>query len=61
MTPRVLPLNPTLLTVTVIYGLLFAIALRAGLFGIWLLVLLRTSLSRFGYVVLRAMAQGRPP
>ena len=61
MTIRALLLNSTLLTVALSYGLLFTIALRAGLLGLWLLLLLCLSLSRFGYAVLRAVAQGRAP
>ncbi len=52
-------LNPTLLTVAVVYGLLLAIAQTAGLFGIWLGVLVLLSVWRFCYAVLRVVAQGR--
>lgn len=61
MSLRSILLNSTLVTVAVIYGLLLAIADSAGLFGIWLLVLLLLSTWRFGYAVLRAVAQGRTP
>lgn len=42
------------------YGLLAVIAFHAGLFGIWLLVLVGLSLWRYAYAVLRGVAQGRP-
>lgn len=51
--------NPTILVTAVMYGLLEYIVTRAGLFGIWLGILLMISLGRYCYAVLRATAQGR--
>lgn len=51
--------NPTIVVTAVVYGLLECVVVRAGLFGIWLGVLLAISLGRYSYVVLRATAQGR--
>lgn len=51
--------DPTILISASIYGLMQYIAVRAGLFGIWLGVLLGISLGRYCYVVLRSTAQGR--
>lgn len=54
---------PTLLVVAAVYGLLLKIALAAGLFGIWLAILVTLSLWRFAYAVLHDVARGRrdPP
>jgi len=52
-------LEPTILITSAIYGLLALIVSQAGLFGIWLGVLLAFSLWRYCYAVLRAAAQGR--
>ena len=51
--------NSTLAVTAVIYGVLATIALLAGLFGIWLGILLVLSLWRYCYEVLRQFAQGR--
>lgn len=50
--------NSTLVVTAAVYAMLIVLAVRAGLFGIWLLVLVVLSLWRFGYAVLRAVAQG---
>lgn len=52
--------RPVLWVVSFVYGLGFALALSASLFGLWLGVLLLLSLWRYGYAVLRYAAQGRP-
>lgn len=49
----------TLLVVAAAYGLLLYVALRAGLFGIPLALLVALSLWRFAYAVLRDVARGR--
>jgi len=51
--------NPTLIVVSVVYGMGLPVARAAGLFGIWLGILLLLSISRYGYEVLRTAAQGR--
>lgn len=51
--------NPTLIATAGVYGLLEYLAMNAGLFGIWLGLLLLISLGRYCYTVLRATAQGR--
>lgn len=51
--------EPTILATAVVYGLLAFIALRAGIFGLWLAILLFTSIWRYSYTVLRAVAQGQ--
>lgn len=51
--------NPTLAVTGVVYGLLGAISLYAGIFGMWLGILLILSLWRYGYELLRTVAQGR--
>jgi hypothetical protein len=51
--------HPTILITAAIYGFLEYIVTRAGLFGIWLGILLLISLGRYCYTVLRATAQGR--
>ena len=53
--------SPTIGTVAIVYGILLALAAAAGLFGIWLGILVLLSLWRFGYATLKAMAQGRDP
>lgn len=52
--------RPVLWVVSFVYGLGFALALSASLFGLWLSALLLLSLWRYGYAVLRYAAQGRP-
>jgi hypothetical protein len=56
--PKVLS-SSSLLIAAAFYGLLLAIAGAAGLFGIWLGVLLTLSLWRYSYQVLRAVARGQ--
>lgn len=51
--------DSTLLAVSVTYGLLLALAGAAGLLGLPLRVLVSLSLWRYGYEVLRRVAQGR--
>jgi hypothetical protein len=51
--------EPTILATAVVYGVLTAIALGAGIFGLPLAALLFFSLWRYCYSVLRAVAQGR--
>ena len=51
--------DPTIIMTAAVYGLLAFIATRAGLFGLWLGILLLISLGRYCYSVLRATAQGR--
>ena len=51
--------NPTIVVSAAAYGLLAYTVTRAGLFGIWLGILLLISLGRYCYAVLRATAQGR--
>jgi hypothetical protein len=51
--------DSTLIVAAVFYGVLLAVALRAGIFGIWLGWVLLLSLWRYSYAVLRATAQGR--
>lgn len=55
--------DSTVLVASVVYGALMTLAVRAGLLGLWLLVLVLPSLWRYAYVVLRAAAQGKahPP
>jgi hypothetical protein len=50
--------NSTLIVTAAVYAMLIVLATSAGLFGIWLLVLVILSLWRYGYAVLRAAAQG---
>ncbi|HEU4617033.1 MAG TPA: hypothetical protein VFV10_03290 [Gammaproteobacteria bacterium] len=52
--------DPTLVVVAVVYGLLWLMARFAGFFGLHLALLLFFSCTRYGYVVLRALAQGKP-
>lgn len=51
--------EPTILISAAVYALLAALSSLAGLFGIWLGVLLSFSVWRYCYAVLRAAAQGR--
>jgi hypothetical protein len=51
--------EPTILTTALVYGVLELVSIKAGLFGIWLGILLMFSLWRYSYSVLRAVAQGR--
>lgn len=50
--------EPTILATAAVYGFLIQLALLAGLFGLWLLILLTMSTWRYSYSVLRAVAQG---
>lgn len=50
--------NSTLFVTAGVYAMLIVLAISAGLFGVWLLVLVILSLWRYGYAVLRAVAQG---
>jgi len=51
--------EPTIIATSVVYGILGWIALKAGMFGLWLGLLLFVSYWRYSYSVLRAVAQGR--
>lgn len=50
--------NPTVIVTAVVYGFLLKLAGAAGLFGILLRVLISLSLFRYGYSVLRHVANG---
>src|SRR5918993_5248817 len=50
--------NPTVLVTAIVYGFLLALASAAGLFGLLLRLLITLSLFRFGYSVLRNIANG---
>jgi hypothetical protein len=50
--------NGTLLVTSVVYGVLLAIASTAGIFGIWLLLLVSLSVWRYAYALLRHVARG---
>lgn len=50
--------DPTILVTSVVYGLLFVLAVQAGMFGIWLGVLVLFSFWRYCYIALRSFAQG---
>jgi len=50
--------DPTILVTSVVYGLLFVLAAQAGLFGIWLGILVLISFWRYCYTALRSFAQG---
>jgi hypothetical protein len=52
--------DPTLVVVAVVYAVLWFMAAHAGLLGLPLAVLLFFSSTRYGYAVLRGVAQGRP-
>lgn len=56
-------LNPTILTVAVVYGFATELAALAGLFGLLLWILVMLSLWRFCYALLSAFAHGttNPP
>lgn len=51
--------DPTLIVVSVVYGIALVIAQKAILFGLPLALLVLLSVSRYGYEVLRTAAQGR--
>lgn len=51
--------NSTLIVTAAVYGLLGAISLVSGIFGLWLGILLLLSLWRYAYEVLRLVASGR--
>ena len=51
--------DSTVLVTSAVYGALLVLSVRAGLFGIWLLILLGLSLWRYAYAVLSGVAQGR--
>ena len=50
--------EPTIIATAAVYGLLAWIVANAGMFGIWLGILLFVSLWRYCYTVLLAVAQG---
>lgn len=50
--------NPTVIVTAIIYGFLLRLAEAAGLFGMLLRILLTLSLWRYGYSVLRNVANG---
>jgi hypothetical protein len=50
--------NPTVIVTAIVYGLLLTLAGAAGLFGILLRILITLSLFRYGYAVLRHVANG---
>ena len=50
--------NPTVIVTAIVYGLLLRIAEAAGLFGMLLRILVTLSLWRYGYSVLRNVANG---
>ena len=50
--------EPTIIATAAVYGLLAWIASQAGLFGLWLGILLFVSLWRYCYTVLLSVAQG---
>jgi hypothetical protein len=51
-------IDPTILVSAAVYGLLSLVVSQAGLFGIWLGVLLFFSIWRYCYTLLRVVAQG---
>lgn len=51
--------HPTLVVVAAVFGLLLALSEAAGVLGLPLLILLRLAGIRYGYTLLRAVAQGR--
>jgi len=53
-------IDASLLMTVVVYGILFSLAIAGGIFGIVLFWLLALSLWRYGYAVLRSVAQGKP-
>jgi hypothetical protein len=58
MNPRLLT-DSSLIVAAVFYGGLLALAMAAGLLGIWLGIVISLSLWRHCYAVLRSIAQGR--
>lgn len=50
--------DPTILMTSVVYAFLFVLAREAGLFGIWLGILVLFSFWRYCYIALLAFAQG---
>ncbi len=50
--------EPTIIATAVVYGLLLWIASKAGMFGLWLGILVFISLWRYCYTVLIAVSQG---
>jgi hypothetical protein len=50
--------NPTVIVTAIVYGFLLRIAAAAGLFGLLLRILITLSLLRYGYSVLRHVANG---
>jgi hypothetical protein len=50
--------NPTVIVTAIVYGFLLALAGAAGLLGLLLRVLITLSLFRYGYTVLRNVANG---
>jgi hypothetical protein len=50
--------NPTVIVTAVLYGFLLRLAGAAGLFGLMLRILVTLSLFRYGYTVLRNVANG---
>jgi hypothetical protein len=50
--------NPTVIVTAIVYGFLLALAGAAGFFGLLLRVLITLSLFRYGYSVLRNVANG---
>lgn len=52
-------IDPSVLTASVVYGILLRIAVAAGLYGVVLGVIVAAALWRYGYQVLREVAHGR--
>jgi hypothetical protein len=50
--------NPTVIVTAIVYGFLLTLAGAAGLFGLVLRVLITLSLFRYGYTILRNVANG---
>ena len=50
--------EPTILVTSAVYGLLALVVTFAGIFGLWLGLLLFISIWRYSYAILRAHAQG---
>jgi hypothetical protein len=50
--------NPTVIVTAIVYGFLLRLASAAGLFGLLLRILITLSLYRYGYAVLRHIANG---
>lgn len=51
--------SSSVLLIGIVYGFLLSIADGAGLFGIWLALLLWLSIGRYAYTVLHALARGK--